>query len=169
MKGHAVLTSSASDEWATPDDFFAVVDSEFGFTLDAAATAENTKTRRFIDQAEDALRVSWGINGERIWLNPPYSLVGAFMDRAVQMAAQGNIIACLVPARTDTRWWHRTTERAAEVRLLRGRLRFGDATGSAPFPSALVIFNDAARAEIPIDRPSIYNWDWRATLSASGV
>lgn len=157
MKGHATLMSKASDEWATPQEFFDVVDRFFAFGLDAAATAQNTKAECFFVAEDDSLRQSWCGYGS-VWLNPPYSRIAAFMDKAATEAALGATVVCLVPARTDTQWWHRTTAKANEVRLLRGRLKFGDGASSAPFPSALVVFG----RHTPHDRaPRIYNWDWR--------
>lgn len=151
VKGHTVLMSRASDEWATPQDFFDAVNAKFGpFTLDAAATSENAKAARFFTKEDDALAVSWDTDG-RIWLNPPYSRIREFCAKARDEAVHGNVIVLLVPARTDTRWWHDVTVHA-DVRLLRGRLKFGSGTGSAPFPSALVILGpDYYGAEIQND------------------
>ena len=129
-----------SDEWATPRDRFEEWNAEFGpFTLDAAATADNALCRRFYTAEDDALTKPWR---GRVWCNPPYSRVGEFVAKASEEveAGRADIVGLLVPSRTDTRWWHDYVEGKAEVRFLRGRLKFSGSNNSAPFPSALVIF-----------------------------
>lgn len=141
----AVMFSRASDEWSTPQAFFDALDAEFGFGLDAAATAENTKCLRWL---HDALNVDWPAWERPVWLNPPYSRVGEFIAKADLERDNGCTVVCLVPARTDTRWYHahiwdREFHRlrpGVEVRFIKGRLKFGDAANSAPFPSMVVIF-----------------------------
>lgn len=152
----AVLFSRASDEWATPDDLYAVLDAEFHFELDAAANSDNAKCARWYGPggvADNALSLAWTNDAGKacaVWLNPPYSQGRAFMARAAREAATtGSTVVCLVPSRTDTRWWHEHVWDASEhqprsgvsVRFLRGRLKFGGATAGAPFPSVIVIFN----------------------------
>tara|TARA_R110000824_G_scaffold128093_1_gene288824 strand:+ start:616 stop:1062 length:447 start_codon:yes stop_codon:yes gene_type:complete len=141
------LFSRASDEWATPSELWAVLHNEFGFELDAAATQENATCVKFFDRQIDALTVSW--ENAVVWLNPPYSKCRAFMAKAKQESKAGATVVCLVPSRTDTRWWHESVwdtkrqmpQTGVEVRFFKGRLKFkGPTTGSAPFPSALVIF-----------------------------
>lgn len=129
--------SSASDEWATPMDFFRGLDAEFGFTLDVCATDENAKCSRWFTRADDGLSQPWeGV----VWMNPPYGKeIGAWMERAYHASLAGATVVCLVPARTDTAWWHDFAAKG-EVRFVRGRLAFGDGKNTAPFPSAVVIF-----------------------------
>jgi phage N-6-adenine-methyltransferase len=141
------LFSRRSDEWTTPSDLWQALHEEFGFTLDAAATPANTRCVKFL---VDALTVSWG--SEVVWLNPPYSEARAFMAKARKEAKAGATVVCLVPARTDTQWFHKSVwDRFTnapypnvEIRFLKGRLKFGNGTGSAPFPSMLVIFRPSA-------------------------
>lgn len=138
------LFSSAKEEWATPIDLFAKLNQEFGFVLDAAALPENAKCVNFYSPVENGLEKPWA---RSTWLNPPY---GRTIDRWVAKASieanLGNTVVCLLPARTDTRWWHRyiwdhdRPRPGVEVRLIQGRLKFGDSKNSAPFPSAIVIF-----------------------------
>lgn len=132
--------SSATDNWATPQKFFAECELEFGkFDLDPCATAENAKAPRFFTKDENGLDKTWF---GRVWMNPPYGrTIGDWMRKAYQEAKNGNaeIVVCLVPSRTDTAWWHDYAARGY-VRFIRGRLKFGNAKTSAPFPSALVIF-----------------------------
>ena len=144
-----VFSTRHKDDWETPPDLFAQLDAEFMFTADAAATAANAKCPRYFGPdspwVTDALAVSWNIR--RYFLNPPYSQTRAFMRKAVEAAAGGSLVVCLVAARTCTRWWHESVyDRAhwqyrpgVDVRFLKGRLRFVGATNSAPFPSAVVI------------------------------
>ncbi len=129
--------SSATDLWATPQDFFDRLNVEFGFTLDVCATAENAKCPRYFTKETDGLSQEWaGV----CWMNPPYGrTIGAWMKKASDSAKGGATIVCLVPARTDTAWWHDYAIKG-EVRFIRGRLKFGGHKSSAPFPSAVVIF-----------------------------
>jgi site-specific DNA-methyltransferase (adenine-specific) len=135
----AVHFSSATDEWATPQAFFDELDAEFHFTLDVCATSENAKCPRYFTRSEDGLAQPWG--QERCWMNPPYGrAIGAWMRKAYEASNLGALVVCLIPARTDTAWWHDYAAKAPERRFVRGRLRFGDANHSAPFPSVVVIF-----------------------------
>ena len=132
--------SSATDNWATPPAVFAALDSEFGFTLDACASAANAKCARYFDQAVDGLAQDWA--PETTWLNPPYGrVIGDWMAKAADEAERGATVVCLVPARPDTRWWQeQVMPRASEIRFVRGRLKFGAGNAPAPFPSAIVIY-----------------------------
>jgi len=136
---HSVHFSSRSGEWPTPPDIFAELDREFGFTLDPCATAENAKCAKFYTRAEDGLAQSWA--GEVVFMNPPYGrAVGAWIEKAYRESQNGATVVCLIYARTDTHYWHRYVMRASEIRLIRGRVRFGGAGRPAPFPSAIVVF-----------------------------
>lgn len=151
------------DDWATPPTLFAKWDREFAFTLDAAALPENAKCARyFTPRAQcracggdgvlhgveldacrfcDGLAQSWA--GERVWLNPPYGRqIGAWIRKAWEESQKGErpaLVACLVPARTCSAWWHDYAAKG-EVQFIRGRIRFVGAPYNAPFPSALVVF-----------------------------
>lgn len=144
--GHArsVHFSSERMDWATPPALFAALDAEFGFTLDAAALPHNAKCARYFTPADDALAQDWGAGV--VWLNPPYGRqIAAFMRKAYEASLAGATVVCLVPARTDTAWWHDVAARG-EVRFLRGRVRFEGAAHGAPFPSAIVVFRPAPTA-----------------------
>ena len=131
--------SSATDEWATPQDFFDAQNAVHNFTLDVCATAENAKCARHYTKTDDGLRQSWA--GERCWMNPPYGrVIGDWMRKAYVESLRGALVVCLVPARTDTAWWHDYAAKG-RVTLIRGRLKFGGGKHNAPFPSALVIFS----------------------------
>jgi phage N-6-adenine-methyltransferase len=143
--------SSVDDTWTTPPQFFADINGEFGFTLDAAALKGSTLVPSnwygpdHDDPARrDALARDWteDANGGPIWLNPPYGRgINAWVAKAYEESKKGTTVVCLVPARTDTNWWWDNCMHQ-EVRFIKGRLKFGDGKNSAPFPSALVVMND---------------------------
>lgn len=129
------LFSSDSDEWATPKELFESLNREYSFTLDACATKDNTKLPKFYTLDDDGLTKDWG--GETVWCNPPYSEIGAWVKKCSE-----NRCVMLVPARTDTRYWHEHVfPKACAILFIKGRLKFGNAKSSAPFPSALIFFN----------------------------
>lgn len=149
----ALMFSRATDEWATPQGTFDALHREFDFQLDAAASHENTKCEQFMSQEIDALRQDWfaavdWFDTQAVWLNPPYSKCREFIAKAAEEARKGCTVVCLVPSRTDTRWWHDHVWDAAqhrprpgvEVRFLKGRLKFGGAAHGAPFPSVVIVF-----------------------------
>lgn len=148
MGKHAVHFSSASDDWATPQGFFDDLNAEFGFTLDVCATDENAKCANWYTRELDGLSNSWahsqGDTGA-VFMNPPYGrTIGQWVAKARATAEAGRTVVCLVPARTDTAWWHdNVIGGKAEVRFVRGRLKFSGAKNSAPFPSAVVVFRAA--------------------------
>jgi len=131
--------SSATPEWYTPQDFFDRLNEEFSFTLDPCSTDENAKCEKHFTELDDGLSQSW--HGESVFMNPPYGkTISAWMAKAYESCNRnGATVVCLVPARTDTRWWHEYAMKG-EVRFIRGRLKFGGAETNAPFPSAVVIF-----------------------------
>jgi phage N-6-adenine-methyltransferase len=130
--------SSQTDLWSTPQNFFDVLDKEFHFTLDVCATQENTKCWDYFTEKEDGLQQNW--SNDICWMNPPYGReIGKWIQKAYKSSLEGATVVCLIPARTDTAWWHDYVTKG-EIRFIRGRLKFGSATNSAPFPSALVIF-----------------------------
>jgi phage N-6-adenine-methyltransferase len=153
-----VMFSSVSDEWETPPALFATLDREFGFELDLAATGANAKCARFYSREEDAFTREWrGV----CWLNPPYGrAIGRWVERAYQAAAAGACVVLLLPARTDTRWFHAYALQAPEIRLLPGRLRFVGAAHAAPFPSMVVVFDGRDRTRWAGQRV-VRSWDWR--------
>lgn len=135
-----VLFSSNKTEWETPGLLFNELDREFNFTLDVCATAENAKCKRYFSPEDDGLSQSW--QGEVCFMNPPYGReVGAWVKKAYEESVKGATVVCLLPARTDTAWFHDYIYGKAEIRFLRGRLKFSGAKNSAPFPSMIVIFN----------------------------
>lgn len=129
--------SSKTDDWATPQDLFDKLDKEFHFTLDPCATKENAKCPKFYTREQDGLAQRWDM--ERVFCNPPY---GRVIGDWVKKMAERNALVCvaLLPARTDTRWFHDYILCKAEIRFIKGRLKFGGCKNSAPFPSMIVIW-----------------------------
>lgn len=125
-------------DWETPPEVFEPLDAEFHFTLDVCATAENAKCARYFTEEEDGLKQDWdGV----CWMNPPYGReILGWMKKAVEESRKGATVVCLVPSRTDTRWWHEYAMQADEIRYVKGRIRFVGAKDPAPFPSAVVVF-----------------------------
>lgn len=143
MRSGAHLSQvAARTDWGTPWPLFAQYDAEFRFTLDVCATPENAKVPAFFDELIDGLAQDWA--EEVCWMNPPYGrVIGKWMQKAHSAAQKGATVVCLVPSRTDTRWWHEYAMKADERRFLRGRVRFVGGKASAPFPSAIVVFRPA--------------------------
>jgi phage N-6-adenine-methyltransferase len=132
----SVHFSSKSCEWETPQALFDELDREFHFDIDVCATNENAKCRAFYTKDEDGLSKEWV---GTCWMNPPYGReIGKWVRKASEQVAHGAIVVCLLPARTDTKWWHEDCMNF-EVRFIRGRLKFNGHKNSAPFPSAIVV------------------------------
>ena len=144
------LFSSKSSEWGTPPDFFDALHREFAFSLDACALPQNAKCRYYFTPQQDGLKQRWR---GACWCNPPYGReVGKWIEKAIQSAREGATVVCLLPARTDTRWWHEMVlPCATEIRFVRG-LRFQDSGGrssvhTARFASVLVVFRPPPQPE----------------------
>jgi len=133
--------SSKTDEWETPQDLFNKLNEEFNFTIDVCAVPENAKCMKFYNaNVCDALLEEWD---DVCWMNPPYGReIGKWIKKAYESMEENNAtVVCLIPARTDTAWWHDYVMKG-EVRFLRGRLKFSNAKFNAPFPCAIVIFRE---------------------------
>jgi site-specific DNA-methyltransferase (adenine-specific) len=182
MTAGAILTKGATDEWGTPDDLFNALDEELGpFVLDACALdSDFAKCADFISPERDALKTPWQPRYRKrgpVWVNPPYSLACAFMQRAVEQSrALGVRVVCLIPCRTDTDTWHDWVfPFASEVRFIKRRIRYidgrtGEQGGSSGFPSCVVIFDPLVSRVTPrfktadqtgqiiYQQPSISRW-----------
>lgn len=129
--------SSKTDLWATPQNFFDKYNTIYKFDLDVCATPSNAKCSKFFTIEDDGLAQKWE---GHCWMNPPYGrTIGKWMEKAYKESLVGALVVCLVPARTDTAWWHEYSMKG-RIEFIRGRLKFGDSNNSAPFPSAVVIF-----------------------------
>lgn len=135
-----LMFSSNTDLWSTPQAFFDQLNVEFHFSLDVCALPENAKCETFYTPETDGLLQPWG---GRVWCNPPYGReIGSWVRRAYLSAKTGvaEVVVMLLPARTDTRWFHEYIYQKAEIRFIKGRLKFGNSQNSAPFPSMVVVF-----------------------------
>lgn len=138
------MFSSKTDDWATPQDFFDKLNEEFNFQLDVCADGSNAKCARYFFKrtrrsGSELDAAKWG---GAVWCNPPY---GREISKWVQKSSEesklhNETVVMLIPARTDTKWFHEYIYNKAEVRFVKGRLKFGDSKNSAPFPSMVVVF-----------------------------
>jgi site-specific DNA-methyltransferase (adenine-specific) len=140
MKNIKTMLSSNTPEWSTPQFFFDELNKEFNFTLDPCATKENAKCEKFYTKEDDGLSKNW--DKDRVFCNPPY---GSETPKWVKKASESKgLVVMLIPARTDTRYFHDYIYNKTEIRFIKGRLKFGGnqkGRGSAPFPSMVVVFN----------------------------
>lgn len=134
------MFSSATDEWATPQQFFDKLNSIYKFEIDVCATSDNAKCEKYFTRDEDGLQQEW--TGS-CWMNPPYGrAIKHWIKKACDAGLSGHRVVCLLPARTDTAWFHDFCLPHGKIEFIRGRLKFGGAKTSAPFPSMIVIFGD---------------------------
>ena len=133
------LISNKSDHWSTPAATYDELHREFGFTFDPCPLMAQ----------EDGRKVKWS---GRVFCNPPYSRIVEFIKKGLFHLACGDceILVYLVPSRTDTAWFHDYCAKG-EIRFLRGRLKFGDAKSSAPFPSMVVVFRQWSLDALPLE------------------
>ena len=134
------MTSEHGD-WETPQDFFDKLNEEFHFAVDVCATSENAKCQIYFTPETDGLAQEW-IGEKSFWMNPPYGRqIGKWIRKAFESAVNGTVVVCLLPARTDTKWFHDYCMKG-EIRFIRGRLHFkrNGARSPAPFPSMFVVF-----------------------------
>ncbi len=139
MSLSSVVFSSKTDHWATPKAVYDELHSEFGFTFDPCPLMSDV----------DGVKLKWT---GRVFCNPPYSAIDRFISKGLWHLSQGEceLLVYLIPARTDTAWFHDYCYGKAEIRFIRGRLKFGDSKNSAPFPSMLVIFREYALTNVPM-------------------
>lgn len=137
----SVHFSSKSDEWATPQDLFDRLNLIYGFDIDVCANSDNAKCEIYYTPMQNGLKQNWY---GTCWMNPPYGRgIGAWIKKAYEESLNGCTVVCLIPARTDTSWWHDYVIKG-KIEFLRGRLKFNGHKNSAPFPSAIVIFEPKA-------------------------
>lgn len=145
MISRKIYASSESAEWETPQELFDKLDAEYHFDVDVCATQENAKCARYYTREDDGLKQEWQ---GTCWMNPPYGRdIQKWMEKAyTESRVNGATVVCLVPSRTDTRWWHEYAMRG-KIQFLRGRIKFGQSKNPAPFPSAIVVFGDDDKQE----------------------
>ena len=148
----AALFSSARQDWATPQEFFDTLNAEFNFDLDACANSENHKTPEYFDEQKNGLLQDWG--GHCVFCNPPYGskATGEWIEKCSREGEKpGTTVVMLIPARTDTKAFHKYIYHKAEIRFIKGRLKFGGSKDSAPFPSMVVIYGKINKNENVVD------------------
>lgn len=138
MNKNSILFSSKKEDWETPQKLFDELNKEFNFTVDVASSDNNYKVNKHYTIKENGLIQNW--DNEIVWCNPPY---GRTIEKWVEKAWNSSaLVVMLLPARTDTKWFHKYIYKKdiVEIRFIKGRLKFGDSKNSAPFPSMIVIF-----------------------------
>lgn len=140
MENIQVMFSSKDDKWSTPQDFFDELNAEFGFTLDPCADEFNHKCNKYYTEEDDGLLQDW--QGEIVFCNPPYGkAIKDWVRKAyIEGCKPNTTVVMLIPARTDTIYFHKYIYHKAEIRFLKGRLKFGKSKNSAPFPSMVVVY-----------------------------
>ena len=157
-----VMFSSKSSDWTTPQKFYEVLDEEYNFTLDPCATSESAKCDKYFTLEDDGLSQDW--SGHTVFMNPPYGRgIKLWIKKAWEASREKNTtVVCLIPSRTDTKYWHEYCMKAHRIFFIKGRLKFGDGKSSAPFPSAIVVF----KPELPAifnggNYPKLYTMDMK--------
>ena len=141
LDSRAVFTSN-SDEWATPQELFDELNKEFNFNLDPCASDDNHKCDAYYTAEDDGLTKDW--QGHNVFCNPPYSEIGKWVEKCYREGCKDNTtVVLLIPSRTDTKYFHNFIYQRCELRFVKGRLKFGEGKGSAPFPSMIAIFRGA--------------------------
>lgn len=144
----AYMPAAKSEEWGTPDWLFKLLDDEFHFTLDVAASKENTKCEKYFTKEDDGVERPWY---GTCWCNPPYGReIGEWVEKAgAESGCNGVTVVMLLPARTDTKWFEYVLRWATCVIFIRGRLLFEGAKSGAPFPSMVVVFSPGHKPSDP--------------------
>ena len=148
----AYMPVSKTDDWATPQKLYDELNAIYHFDLDPAASSTNHKCNEWygLDHVEESKRDGlirpW--EGSRVWVNPPYGRVLSLWVRKAYEEAQDKTVVMLLPSRTDTAWFHDYALKG-QIQFIRGRVKFGNGTSPAPFPSILVTF--ACREVNPLD------------------
>lgn len=142
------IFSSDSTDWTTPWAFFEKLNKKYDFTLDPCASIESAKCEKYYTATDDGLLQNWG--GHTVFMNPPYGRgLSKWVQKAYEESKKANTkVVCLLPSRTDTKWWHTYCMKADEIYFIKGRLKFGDSTNSAPFPSAVIIFSNDFKPKV---------------------
>lgn len=163
-KIHNATAASGRDDWTTPPELFKRLDEQFRFVQDVAADASNTLCASFIPKEMDAFKTPWR---SPAFCNPPYGRgIFEWVKRADRMMKENVLSVLLLPASTDTQWFHLAARYAQEIRLLKGRLIFGNVRAKdgsvgvqpATFPSAIIVFDPAKHFWF---RATINAWDWK--------
>ena len=139
-----VIYSSKSDLWETPKHIFDALNNEFKFTLDPCATKSNYKVSNYFTEEDNGLIKDW--SGNNVFCNPPYSKIKEWVQKCYEESLKPNTtVVMLIPARTDTIYFHNYIYHRSEIRFIKGRLHFNNSKNAAPFPSMIVIFRSTVR------------------------
>ena len=150
------------NDWQTPPELFRLLNNEFRFEIDGAASKENHLLSAYFSEEESAFEM--GVWWNRIFVNPPYGSLDKWVGLFIQWAVHDHCtVVALVPVAPDTKWWKRAYDAAAEVRLLSGRVKFvnpetGKPDGSNTTGSTVFVFKDTSKPRL------VYLWDWKAEL-----
>ncbi|USL87138.1 methylase [Staphylococcus phage Sazerac] len=149
--------SSKSNEWNTPDDLFYKLNDIYKFTLDPCSTHENAKCYKHFTIEENGLEQDW--SGNIVFMNPPYGRdIKKWIKKAYTESLKDAKVVCLIPARTDTVYWHDYIfGKAAHIHFLKGRLKFSNSKDSAPFPSAIVVYDKKIGGN---SNASLFSWGY---------
>lgn len=164
--------SSKSNEWDTPQGFYNRLNEHYNFTLDPCATDYSAKCEKYYTEKDDGLSKSWA--GETVFMNPPYGReIGKWLKKAHDETKnnKGTTVVCLIPSRTDTKYWHQYCMQAHELYFVKGRLKFGNKQADtssgknnpAPFPSVVVVFKSGYTPLYGGNNPKLF------TMTNSGV
>jgi site-specific DNA-methyltransferase (adenine-specific) len=138
-----IMFSSDKQDWTTPQNIYDQLDKEFGFSTDVASSEENHKAPKYFTREDSGLDKQWK---GACFMNPPYNEMAAWIEKAYEESLHGSTVVALIPSRTDTRYFHDFCMRASEIRFIKGRLKFGNGANTAPFPSAIVVFENNHKA-----------------------
>uniref|UniRef100_A0A6M3IYA1 Putative methyltransferase n=1 Tax=viral metagenome TaxID=1070528 RepID=A0A6M3IYA1_9ZZZZ len=143
------MVSSKTNEWETPQVLFDKLDDEFHFTLDPCATKDNAKCQKYYTKDQNGLLFDW--SSDVVFMNPPYGgHTGKWLSKAWHDSLNGAIVVCLIVSSTDRSYWHDFIfPHASEIRWVRGRVTFGEAKTTAPFASAIVVFDGKRKDDDP--------------------
>lgn len=142
MKKHIQRNKNESNEYETPMKIFSELDEEFHFNLDPCSTDDNCKCERHFTIQDDGLKQDWG--GYRVFCNPPYKNIAEWVEKSYRESRKDKtLVVMLIPARVDTKYFHDFILNRAEIRFLKGRIKFSGQAVTAPFPSMIVIFRGA--------------------------
>lgn len=140
MKDKKALFTSKSDEWNTPQYLYDHLNEIYNFELDPCTNGTNSKAPNFYTAEQDGLTKEWD---KVTFCNPPYSNIKEWVRKAnEEYRKHGKTIVLLIPSRTDTQYWHEYIFNQSKIIFIKGRLKFGDATNAAPFPSAIIVFGE---------------------------
>lgn len=141
----AYMPQAKTDDWATPQALYDDLDDEFQFVVDAAASSKNYKAPNWfgldhpLATHQDGLSADWSKYGGAVYVNPPYGRGLTWWVNKAFVESQKQIVVMLLPVRTDTHWFHEWIYPNAEIRFIKGRVKYGAGTSPAPFPSMIVI------------------------------